>query len=971
MVSFSPPQAQFRMGCMGRLRLLAVLVVLAGGTVTAMSHPGATTASASSVFYVDGKHGSDANSGTSIGAAVKTLAAGMDLIRSSGRLEVVGYDDYVYYEAATRSYWVGATQGNPAVIEAYGYGTPGYVRPIISGAMVVSRPGASVWYRPNATSYPDVWATPWTVNVPGYESSVKSSLQERIYMDVGEPLGRPVTTPSLSQLQATAGSEYWNGSTLYVHLGIWGGTLADGNPNHHTIEYPYYSGLLISSGSEYVTVQGLRVRHAWIGMGATGTATHVTVKDSDASYNYPMGFFSASGYNTFSNVSGSRNTLQLIKLDNGATHNLVDGATATENMGQGIKISGASTSYNTIRNSVFSDSLSVPSWQRAYGGNAQGIDIEDGAHDNVISDNVIENNVRGLMLYQTTSSGNPLEHNTITGNRFTGNRYGVLIWDGRLSTASSTGHVTFSRNVYVGNVEAVGCDSLSSNKVFDHETIYNTGSAKTVDNSAFHLKAGKVTVTNSIISGVRGYAFYAIAPASMDVMATTVVGAGMGILSGDVSWVTQRAKTAYAPFGPVRVLDTRTGLGLGKVAPLWNRNPQSFPVRGVLGIPSNAVAVTGNLTVTRSSSGGYVALTVTKTSTPTTSTINFPAGDTRAMGVTVPLADDGSIAIVFMSKSGARVEAIFDVTGYFVADSGATYVPLTPGRILDTREPASPVGRLVSGTPSSFQVIGEGGVPADAVAVTGNVTVTNQTSLGYVALTTTATSAPTTSTINFPVGDNRANGVTMPLGAGGKLWAVFKSYAGARVDLIFDVTGYYVSGSGGDMYVPIPPGRLVDTRYDIGITDPLPTRSARTTAIAGRYLMPLSATAVTGNVVVVGQTSEGYVALTKTPTAYPTTSTINFPRGDIRANGICTPLASGTGTLSATFVGRSGSRTDLVIDITGYFLAPDASLGPSDYTLEPHFLSIDPGSSQFLVVGPDSPVYGLGSDGLPLGARWI
>ena len=70
--------------------------------------------------------------------------------------------------------------------------------------------------------------------------------------------------------------------------------------------------------------------------------------------------------------------------------------------------------------------------------------------------------------------------------------------------------MTFSRNIYDGNQEAVGCDFATSNKVFDHETFYNTGSAKTVDNSAFHMKAGTVTVTNSIVSGVRGYAFYAL-----------------------------------------------------------------------------------------------------------------------------------------------------------------------------------------------------------------------------------------------------------------------------------------------------------------------------------------------------------------------------------------------------------------------------------------------------------------------------
>ena len=48
----------------------------------------------------------------------------------------------------------------------------------------------------------------------------------------------------------------------------------------------------------------------------------------------------------------------------------------------------------------------------------------------------------------------------------------------------------------------------------------------------------------------------------------------------------------------------------------------------------------------------------------------------------------------------------------------------------------------------------------------------------------------TTSTINFPLGDTRANGVTVPLAAGAT-WMVYKSSAGKTTHLILDVTGYF------------------------------------------------------------------------------------------------------------------------------------------------------------------------------------
>ena len=50
---------------------------------------------------------------------------------------------------------------------------------------------------------------------------------------------------------------------------------------------------------------------------------------------------------------------------------------------------------------------------------------------------------------------------------------------------------------------------------------------------------------------------------------------------------------------------------------------------------------------------------------------------------------------------------------------------------------------------------------------------------------------PTTSTLNFPVNDNRANGVTVAIGSGGTLSVTYVADSGATAQMIFDVTGYY------------------------------------------------------------------------------------------------------------------------------------------------------------------------------------
>jgi hypothetical protein len=122
--------------------------------------------------------------------------------------------------------------------------------------------------------------------------------------------------------------------------------------------------------------------------------------------------------------------------------------------------------------------------------------------------------------------------------------------------------------------------------------------------------------------------------------------------------------STYHPVAPTRLLDTRTGNGLA--GPFLHRSARTFDVAGREGIPLDALAVTGNLTATGSTSAGYVALGPVASGSPSTSTLNFPNGDTRANGVTVPLAPDGTLSATFVGRSSsAQVSLVFDVTGYF------------------------------------------------------------------------------------------------------------------------------------------------------------------------------------------------------------------------------------------------------------------------------------------------------------------
>lgn len=421
------------------------------------------------------------------------------------------------------------------------------------------------------------------------------------------------------------------------------------------------------------------------------------------------------------------------------------------------------------------------------------------------------------------------------------------------------------------------------------------------------------------ITGLKNNTIY-----SVIVTATNGVGTGPG--SSPAVSVTPRAAATYYPLTPCRVTNQLA---------LAANTASSFAVTGTCEVPVNASAVTGVLTVSGASYKGWLALTPEPNNAPTTSTINFPAADSRSTGVTVPLGSGGKLSLTYGAPAGNTAAGTFDVTGYFVTGTGgSTYFALTPNRILDSRTAIGAMtGGLTAGTARGFAVTGQTpsntttNVPADAIAITGTLTVTGQTAPGFLSLGPDALPSPTTASLYFPKGDNRATGLTIKLGAGGTLNVTYTSaVAGATTNVIFDVNGYFVPGGSGAMYVSVTPNRLVDSRKKLGLAAAIHPYKAATFHVTGRVPtdgsqnIPAGAVAVTGTLTVTNQTALGYLALTKTAINKPTTSTLNFPKGDNRATGVTVPLGTG-GTLSVTYGASPSTMTTAVIfDVSGYFV---------------------------------------------------
>ena len=387
-------------------------------------------------------------------------------------------------------------------------------------------------------------------------------------------------------------------------------------------------------------------------------------------------------------------------------------------------------------------------------------------------------------------------------------------------------------------------------------------------------------------------------------------------------------------------------------------NPGPATHLSLSGLPSPYVSgVSHSLTVTARDASNNVATgyrgTVHFTSTDPLAVLPanyiFTAADNGVHVFSLTLKTYGTRSVTAADTVTSSIKG--SQSGIVVNYAAASFYPTSPRRILDTRATVASgnptniglSGVFTAGSVRKFSVAGAryvgGGtalaVPANAVAVTGNLTVVNETAAGVIDLGPAATSSGTTSTLSFVKGDTRANNVTVGLAADGSLSAVYRSpSAGATTNLIFDVTGYFLPGTAGASYHTVTPGRVLDTRptstgtgaTHIGPLSKLANRVVGTFPVAGvvalggsAALVPSTAVAVTGNVTVTNATSVGYVALGPTMTTSPSTSTANVAKGTNVANGVTVALSGGK--LQVVWCGTTGSSADVIFDVTGYFTA--------------------------------------------------
>ena len=287
----------------------------------------------------------------------------------------------------------------------------------------------------------------------------------------------------------------------------------------------------------------------------------------------------------------------------------------------------------------------------------------------------------------------------------------------------------------------------------------------------------------------------------------------------------------------------------------------------------------------------------------------------------------------------------------------ANYVPVTPYRILDTRNKGAG-GPLGPGAIRALQVtdVGSGTqIPVDATAAMLNVTEVSGSASSLLTVFPYATTRPTASNLNFPAHTVIANLVTVTLtGYNGEEWVDIYNALGT-VNVLVDVEGYFTPEAASDvqgLFHPISPVRVCDTRPH----SPTPFCTAQGAlsqgdsmlinfAITGGLPSDGSAGAAVVNLTAVAGSSYTFLSLFPPvngvcpygPGHQSPFSTINVTAGAVQANRVMValgPAASTGGIDDAICVYNALGTINVVIDANGWFGSISAPASPAGYQFQ-------------------------------------
>ena len=359
------------------------------------------------------------------------------------------------------------------------------------------------------------------------------------------------------------------------------------------------------------------------------------------------------------------------------------------------------------------------------------------------------------------------------------------------------------------------------------------------------------------------------------------------------SGVTSTPKTRYSPLAPQRILDTRpTGVKIPAGGSV------NLHIAGHFGVPADAVSVALNVTATQADANGFLTVYPNGELLPVASNVNYTAGADVPNLVVAKLGTDGSINI--FSEQSTHV--IVDLFGWFGTNAANGFLAAVPTRVFDSRSgPKIGAGQVVT-----FPVVGLGGVPAGTPSVALNLTIDRPDAAGFASVFASGTAVPETSNVNFAAGQTKPNVVFAPVGGDGQV-SVFVS-TGSHV--IADVLGWYSTASDAELFKPVKPKRVWDSRQH----EIIPAGGELTLKVTDIVGVPSTASAVVLNVTATGGTGTGFLTVYPFGVTRPEASNVNYVSGETVPNVVISGV-SVDGRISI----YAFAETHIVVDVAGWF----------------------------------------------------
>jgi hypothetical protein len=148
------------------------------------------------------------------------------------------------------------------------------------------------------------------------------------------------------------------------------------------------------------------------------------------------------------------------------------------------------------------------------------------------------------------------------------------------------------------------------------------------------------------------------------VLGVAVGGLGLGAVHLVSASTPTTPGAIFVPLDPVRILDTRIGLGTagGSTAPLGPGGALDLQVTGAGGVPDGAAAVVMNVTSDQATAPSYLTIWPAGTTRPVVSNLNFAPGAPVPNLVTVKLGSGGKVSIF---NFAGTTHVLADVAGYY------------------------------------------------------------------------------------------------------------------------------------------------------------------------------------------------------------------------------------------------------------------------------------------------------------------